>query len=225
MNRPARWSRSSGWEGSPPRWPKSSGVATSPLPNTHCQTRLTITRAVSGLSAEAISRATSPRPLPAGLKTNPPGVNARTYPGLTNSPGLAGSPRASTGCGNAGPASANPGATCGGFRSASSLRYSLNNAARSAPGALVIRPFNRNHSSQRISSSEALPAANDSMTRAEILRYSATAWSSDCGGGPSYSPARWPRSALGVSPQSWATTRRMPHHVRGFLECSAKGPR
>ena len=46
--------------------PKLSGVATSPRPKSHCQTRLTITRAVSGFSAEAIAFASARRP-PAAL--------------------------------------------------------------------------------------------------------------------------------------------------------------
>ena len=50
-------------DGRSPRWPKSSGVVTSPAPNTQCQTRLTYTRAVRGLSALATNSASSRRPL------------------------------------------------------------------------------------------------------------------------------------------------------------------
>ena len=50
MNATARWSSSSGWLGGWPAAPKLSGVGTSPRPNRCSQTRLTITRAVSGLS-------------------------------------------------------------------------------------------------------------------------------------------------------------------------------
>ncbi len=45
----------------PPRWPKSLGVATRPLPKWYCQMRLTITRAVSGLSLLAIQLASALR--------------------------------------------------------------------------------------------------------------------------------------------------------------------
>ena len=63
-NRVARWSSNSGWVGVSPSRPKLSGVRTSPWPNRCCQMRLTITRAVSGLSGEAIQSASSSRPLP-----------------------------------------------------------------------------------------------------------------------------------------------------------------
>ena len=50
MNATARWSSSSGLLGGWPAAPKLSGVGTRPRPNRCSQTRLTITRAVSGLS-------------------------------------------------------------------------------------------------------------------------------------------------------------------------------
>ena len=61
MNQSASQSSSSGCVGRAPIWPKSLGVATSPSPKWCCQTRLTITRAVSGLSALAIQRASVSR--------------------------------------------------------------------------------------------------------------------------------------------------------------------
>ena len=56
-------SSNSGWLGSLPSAPKLSTVSTSPCPNRCSQTRLTITRAVSGLSLLAIQWASSSRPL------------------------------------------------------------------------------------------------------------------------------------------------------------------
>ena len=45
----------------PPRWPKSLGVAIRPCAKWYCHTRLTITRAVSGLSLLAIQFASALR--------------------------------------------------------------------------------------------------------------------------------------------------------------------
>ena len=53
MNSTARVSSSSGWLGGWPAAPKLSGVGTSPRPKRCSQTRLTITRAVSGFAGEA----------------------------------------------------------------------------------------------------------------------------------------------------------------------------
>ena len=58
-------SSSSGWLGGCPAAPKLSGVGTRPRPNRCSQTRLTITRAVSGFAGEASASANSRRPLPA----------------------------------------------------------------------------------------------------------------------------------------------------------------
>jgi hypothetical protein len=41
--------------------PKSFGVSTMPVPKCHCQTRLAITRAASGLSGRMIARAKTVR--------------------------------------------------------------------------------------------------------------------------------------------------------------------
>ena len=51
MNVAARWSSSSGWVGGSLRRPKSPGVATRGVPKWCIQTRLTSTRAVSGIVA------------------------------------------------------------------------------------------------------------------------------------------------------------------------------
>ena len=55
------------------RRPKSLGVRTIPAPKCSSHTRFTITRAVSGLSFDAIARANSSRPLPCvnGLRSGP----------------------------------------------------------------------------------------------------------------------------------------------------------
>src|SRR5436190_1114345 len=63
-NSPASQSSSSGWVGNVPNLPKSLDDATSPRPKWCCQRRLTSTRAVAGLSADAIQLArTVRRPL------------------------------------------------------------------------------------------------------------------------------------------------------------------
>ena len=101
MNSPARSSSSSGCVGGSLRRPKSLGVVTSPLPKCHCQTRLTSTRAVSGLRASAIAWASSSRPLPfrKGARSGPPttGGTAAGPPG----PAGPGCPRRKT-CGSTG---------------------------------------------------------------------------------------------------------------------------
>ena len=61
MNSTASQSSSSGCVGQAPCAPKSSGVATIPWPNAEPQSRLTNTRAVSGLSRETTQRARSSR--------------------------------------------------------------------------------------------------------------------------------------------------------------------
>ena len=63
-NSVASQSSSSGCDGSAPAFPKSFGVSTSPFPKWPIQTRLTITRAVSGLPGSTTARARSRRPLP-----------------------------------------------------------------------------------------------------------------------------------------------------------------
>ena len=63
MNWFASQSRSSGWVGLVPSNPKLSGVGTIPLPKCQRQTRLTITREVSGFEGEAIQFASSSLPL------------------------------------------------------------------------------------------------------------------------------------------------------------------
>ena len=69
MNHTASQSSNSGCVGRDPILPKLFGVATSPRPKCCCQMRLTITRAVSGLLADAIHCASaSRRPL------GPPGI-------------------------------------------------------------------------------------------------------------------------------------------------------
>ena len=60
MNSTASQSSSSGWLGNVPCVPKSSSVSTRPRPNSCAQKRLTMTRAVSGLSRSTSQRA-SPR--------------------------------------------------------------------------------------------------------------------------------------------------------------------
>src|SRR6476646_7851604 len=61
MNQVASQSISSGCVGRAPILPKLLGVATSPLPKCCCQTRLTITRAVSVFWRLAIQRARASR--------------------------------------------------------------------------------------------------------------------------------------------------------------------
>ena len=57
----ASQSRRSGWVGNSPWKPKSSMVRTKPRPKNACHWRLTMTRAVSGLSVETSQRANSSR--------------------------------------------------------------------------------------------------------------------------------------------------------------------
>ena len=52
-NSTASQSSSSGCDGSSPVMPKSPVVRTRPVPNTSCQKRLTVTRAVSGCSGRS----------------------------------------------------------------------------------------------------------------------------------------------------------------------------
>ena len=96
MKRAARWSSSSGWVGGSLRRPKSPGVATRGVPKWCIQTRLTRARAVSGLSRQAIARASSSRPLPSrnGFRSAPDST-ARNRRG-TGSPRLLGLPRRKT---------------------------------------------------------------------------------------------------------------------------------
>ncbi len=58
-NSTASQSSSSGWLGGSPVTPKSPVVRTIPVPNTCCQNRLTVTRAVSGFSGRS-SHSASP---------------------------------------------------------------------------------------------------------------------------------------------------------------------
>src|SRR5262245_10680775 len=60
-NSVASQSRSSGCDGLTPIFPKLLGVGTMPRPKCQCQIRLTMTRAVSGLSADAIHSANARR--------------------------------------------------------------------------------------------------------------------------------------------------------------------
>ena len=64
MNRAASQSRSSGCVGFSPKVPKFPGVRTRASPKCHSQTRLTITRAVSGLLVCTTASASSRLPLP-----------------------------------------------------------------------------------------------------------------------------------------------------------------
>ncbi len=56
-NSTASQSSSSGCEGGSPAEPKSPAVRTIPVPNTSCQKRLTVTRAISGFSGRTSQRA------------------------------------------------------------------------------------------------------------------------------------------------------------------------
>ncbi len=60
-NSVASQSSSSGWLGGSPWAPKSSTVFTSPVPKSICQSRLTATRAVSGLAGSTSQRASASR--------------------------------------------------------------------------------------------------------------------------------------------------------------------
>ena len=98
-NQRASQSSSSGWVGGSPIVPKSLGVRTRPTPKWYCQTRLTITRAVSGLSRSVNHRASVSRrrevlasPGGAGNFGCDATVTAGT-PGPTSGPGLAAWPR------------------------------------------------------------------------------------------------------------------------------------
>ena len=64
MNRLAKEVEELGMGGGSPLTPKSLGVETRPTPKCSCQIRLTITRAVNGLSGLAMAWARSRRPLP-----------------------------------------------------------------------------------------------------------------------------------------------------------------
>ena len=78
--RTARSSNKSGWLGGSPVEPKSSSVRTRPTPNIRAQSRLTATRAVSGLSGEATHRANASR---SGVRASP--ASASGTPGETGS--------------------------------------------------------------------------------------------------------------------------------------------
>src|SRR5437868_4327116 len=89
-NSDASQSSNSGCVGRAPARPKSFGVATNPLPKHSCHTRFTITRAVKGLSGDAIhSASASRRPLVrrlgAGGTTAGFGSKADGKPGATSS--------------------------------------------------------------------------------------------------------------------------------------------
>ena len=118
----ASQSSNSGCVGRSPRKPKSLAVATMPLPKWCCQSRLTITRAVSGLSFDAIQFASaSRRPVLLGTGSIvasaalPPGETIVGKPGKTSSPRLASKPRSSRNVFGGGPdLSVSPIATGGG---------------------------------------------------------------------------------------------------------------
>ena len=66
MRSRASQSSNSGWEGGLPLWPKSLGVVTRPALKQSCQSRLTMTRAVRGLSGAVIHAARAERRWEAG---------------------------------------------------------------------------------------------------------------------------------------------------------------
>src|SRR5262249_48796561 len=108
----ASQSSSSGCVGGVPRLPKLLVERTMPRPKWCCQTRLTITRAVSGLSLLAIQFANAsrrPEVLASGPRsgiTGAGGASTDKKPGSTSSPFACGLPRCSTNVlGGAGPAS------------------------------------------------------------------------------------------------------------------------
>ena len=76
--------------------PKSPGVRTRPAPKWCCQTRLTMTRAVSGFEGSTIARANSNRPLPWTNGFRSRGVIADKNWRGTVSPNRCGLPRTKT---------------------------------------------------------------------------------------------------------------------------------
>ena len=90
-------SSSSGWVGFSPSVPKLLGVRASGSPKCQPHTRLTMTRAVSGLFPATTERASSSRPLPSvNGGGSLPAMISRNRRG-TISPGLRRSPRRATG--------------------------------------------------------------------------------------------------------------------------------
>ena len=83
MNSTASQSSSSRLAGTSPWDPKSSTVLTIPTPNSICQRRLTMTRAVSGLDRLAIQRASSSR---SRADRGADSASAAGTPGPTRSP-------------------------------------------------------------------------------------------------------------------------------------------
>ena len=75
-NSTASQSSSSGCEGNSPLTPKSPAVRTRPVPNTSCQKRFTVTRAVSGCSGRSShsARPSRFRGKSAGIGGRKPGV-------------------------------------------------------------------------------------------------------------------------------------------------------
>src|SRR5947199_827905 len=90
----ASQSSSSGCVGFLPVAPKLLGLPARGVPKCHAQTRLTITRAVSGLDGDATHSANSFRRPSTAVVTSPPlpPLAADSTPGLTGSLGLNGSP-------------------------------------------------------------------------------------------------------------------------------------
>ena len=84
-NSVASQSSSSGWLGGSPWAPKSSTVFTSPVPKSICQSRLTATRAVSGLAGSTSQRA---RPSRSAFASRGHGADQRRDAGLDPGPGL-----------------------------------------------------------------------------------------------------------------------------------------
>ena len=91
----ASQSSNSGCVGRTPLAPKLSGVGTIGFPKTWCHTRLTHTRAVSGLRALPIDCANTSRPLPLLILVSPSCMRTCKYPRGTVSPGFSSSPRES----------------------------------------------------------------------------------------------------------------------------------
>src|SRR5262249_46961936 len=102
-NQPASQSSNSGWVGGSPIVPKSLDVRTQPVPKWDCQRRLTLTRAVSGLSGRVNHRARVSRRsevLASGGGAETLGwdwTNTAGTPGPTSGPGLAAWPRSKRG--------------------------------------------------------------------------------------------------------------------------------
>jgi hypothetical protein len=98
-NSTASQSSSSGCVGGSPIFPKFSSVDTMPRPKCFCHSRLTMTRAVSGLSGEAIQRASAsrrPDVRPSGRAIavgGSPRVMTCRNPGCISGPRLSTSPR------------------------------------------------------------------------------------------------------------------------------------